>query len=81
MTVGFDNPRGFAAVIQSGDTVYVVRADGYPDMTVVGSLLRTFGSAIPSLAMPGAAPASVPAAPPAHKAMPKKGAHAKARRA
>jgi len=76
VTVGFDQPRGFAAVVQSPGTVFVMRADGYPDMTVVGGLLRTFGSAIP-MPMPGAS-APVPAAPPAHKAVPKKATHKKA---
>ena len=78
VTVGFDQPRGFAAVVASADTVYVVRADGYPDMAVVGSLLRTFGAAVPALSLPGAASAAP--APPAHKPTPK-AAHAKARRA
>ena len=81
VTVGFDQPRGFAAVVQSGDTVYVVRADGYPDMAVVGSLLRTFGASVPALNMPSTEPVPVSPAPPAHKATPKKATHAKARRA
>ena len=80
VTVGFDQPVGFAAVVSSGDTVYVVRADGYPDMAVVGSLLRTFGAAVPALNMPGAAPASVTTAPRVHKATPK-ATHVKARKA
>jgi len=54
--------------------VYVVRADGYPDMTVLGGLLRTFGAAAPTPNMP--APAS-----PARKAPARKAAHPKARRA
>lgn len=74
MTVGFDQPRGFAAVFQSSGMVYVVRADGYPDMTVLGGLLRTFGAAAPTPNMP--APAS-----PARKATVRKAAHPKARRA
>lgn len=77
VTVGFDQPRGFAAVVQSSGTVFVMRADGYPDMTVFGNLLRTFGGAIP---MPPTGAAPVPPAPPAHKAAPK-ALHAKARRA
>ncbi len=77
VTVGFDQPRGFAAAIHSGDTVYVVRADGYPDMAVVGSLLRTFGAAVPSLSMPTPAPAPVH---PARKPAPKP-ARARARKA
>ena len=80
VTVGFEQPRGFAAVIQSGGTVTVVRADGYPDMTVVGSLLRTFGSAIPTLSAPHTTPPPAPPAPPTHKAIPK-ATRAKARRA
>ena len=79
VTVGFDQPRGFAAVVQSSGTVYVVRADGYPDMTVVGGLLRTFGSAIPTAGLMGTPPAPTPAAPPAHKA-PQKAGHTRARR-
>jgi len=71
VTVGFDQPRGFAAVFQSSGMVYVVRADGYPDMTVLGGLLRTFGVNTPATATP---------APAAHKLVPK-AAHAKARRA
>ena len=80
VTVGFDQPRGFAAVVQSGSMVYVVRADGYPDMAVVGNLLRTFGSAIPTPNLPTAVPAPVPHTSPAHKAVPK-AIRAKARRA
>lgn len=80
VTVGFDQPRGFAAVVQSSGTVTVVRADGYPDMTVVGNLLRTFGAAIPTPNMPAAAPAPVVPKPPAHRPTPK-APHAKARRA
>lgn len=79
VTVGFDQPRGFAAVVQSSGTVFVMRADGYPDMTVIGSLLRTFGSAIPK-PLTGVTPAPTSPAPPAHKATPKT-PHAKARRA
>ena len=81
VTVGFDQPRGFAAVVQSSGTVFVVRADGYPDMTVIGNLLRTFGSAIPTSGLLGVTPTPVPAAPPAHKATPKKAVRARARRA
>lgn len=69
MTVGFDQPRGFAAVFQSGGMVYVVRADGYPDMAVLGGLLRTFGANVPM---------TTPPAP--RKAAPK-ATRAKARRA
>ena len=73
VTVGFDQPRGFAAVFQSSGMVYVVRADGYPDMTVLGGLLRTFGAAAPTPNMPVPAPA-------ARKATVRKAAHPKARR-
>lgn len=72
VTVGFDQPRGFAAVFQSSGMVYVVRADGYPDMAVLGGLLRTFGAAVPTPSTPAPAPA-------AHKAAPK-AAHARTRR-
>ena len=78
VTVGFDAPRGFAAVVQSGGTVSVVRADGYPDMAVVGNLLRTFGAAVPALTLPSAPPAPPVSA--AHRPMPK-ATHAKARKA
>lgn len=80
VTVGFDQPRGFAAAVQSGGTVTVVRADGYPDMAVLGNLLRTFGAAVPSLILPAAPPVSATPAPPAHKPTPKP-ARAKARKA
>jgi hypothetical protein len=76
VTVGFDQPRGFAAVVQSSGTVFVIRADGYPDMTIIGNLLRTFGSAIP-MPLPGAASVPISAAPPTYKAVPKKASHAK----
>lgn len=77
--VGFDQPRGFAAAVQSSGSVFVVRADGYPDMTVVGSLLRMFGGIVPGLPM--TAPALTAPPPPAHHAphtVPK--AHPKMRR-
>ncbi len=80
VTVGFDQPRGFAAVVQSSGTVFVVRADGYPDMTVIGSLLRTFGGGVSVPGLSVATPASVPPAPPTRKAAPT-APHAKARRA
>ena len=48
VTVGFEQPRGFAAVIQSGGTV----------------TLRTFGSAIPTLSAPHITPSPAPPAPP-----------------
>ena len=78
VTVGFDQPRGFAAVVQSPGSVFVMRADGYPDMTVVGNLLRTFGGAMPMPNLPGATPAPAPPAPPAHRAVPRKTTHKKA---
>jgi len=77
VTVGFDQPRGFAAVVQSSGTVFVIRADGYPDMTIIGNLLRTFGSAIP-MPLPRAASVPISTAPPTYKAVPKKASHAKA---
>jgi len=72
VAVGFDQPRGFAAVFLSSGLVTVIRADGYPDMTVLGGLLRTFGA--------GAAAANMPASP-ARKATVRKAARPKARRA
>jgi len=81
VAVGFDQPRGFAlAAVQSLGSVIVVRADGYPDMTVLGGLLRTFGGLVPGLPTmtPPTVSAPTPAARPAPRSVPK--TPAKARR-
>ena len=42
---GFDPAPGFAAVVQMPGELIVVRSDGYPDMQVLGKLVRTFADA------------------------------------
>jgi hypothetical protein len=80
VAVGFDQPRGFAVTaVQPSGIVTVVRADGYPDMTVLGSLLRMFGGMAGGLpATPALPNPPAPAARPAPHTAPK--THAKARR-
>ena len=56
-----DKPA-FTAVYHSGANVFVVRADGYPDMKVVGSLLRTFLSGDSDTPNKDATPATPPPA-------------------
>ena len=54
LMVGFDppgglgQPGGFALVVQSPGVVYVVRADGYPDMQLVGRLLAQSAGGVPT---------------------------------
>jgi len=52
---GFDSPHGFAAVVRSSGTSYVLRADGYPDLQVLGALFH-LGTPAPASAA-GTAPA------------------------
>jgi hypothetical protein len=37
--IGFDNPRGFAAVMLMGKQAVVARADGYPALDQVGPMM------------------------------------------
>lgn len=57
---GFDSPHGFAAVVSSSGTSYVLRADGYPDLQVLGTIfhLNTPGAPAPA---PSIATAPTPA--------------------
>lgn len=44
LMVGFDKPKGFAAVLHAPGRGVVVRADGYPNMEVLGGLMKVFVS-------------------------------------
>ena len=39
---GFPGGQGFAAVLQDANNVFVMRADGYPNLKIVGSVARAF---------------------------------------
>ena len=63
---GFDPAPGFAAVVQMPGEAVVVRADGYPDMQVLGKLVRTFADAQShSMASPAVEASPAPAKHPA----------------
>jgi hypothetical protein len=50
LMLGFDNPRSFAAIIQLPTTVAVIRADGFPNLEAVGSLIQLTAEATPETA-------------------------------
>ncbi|MDX1932982.1 MAG: hypothetical protein SFU56_10285 [Capsulimonadales bacterium] len=60
LIVGFDQPQGIAVVIRQRDKVTVARTVGYPDMKVVGGVIRRFtGASVPvETAVPTTRPAS-----------------------
>jgi len=39
---GFPGGQGFAAILQDTNNVFVMRADGYPNLKIVGSVARAF---------------------------------------
>lgn len=44
---GFDAPQGFALVISAPSRVIVARADGYPDLEVIGRMIHFGGQSQP----------------------------------
>ena len=51
---GFTAPQGFALVVSAPSRVIVARADGYPDLEIIGRMLRFGGSAPSPVEMPAA---------------------------
>lgn len=48
---GFDPAHSFAAVVDTGGAIYALRADGYPDMAVIGKILHfNLGNGVPTTA-------------------------------
>lgn len=73
LIVGFNAPRGFAAVLQSSEKTFAVRADGYPDLEALAPILMamvrmgapmvktaTMAGAIPATSRASSAPAMTP---------------------
>jgi len=80
LAIGFDEPRGFAAVLIAGKEVVAGRADGYPDLEQIGPILMSVaGMATLQQAAPSApllpsiaiAPIPTPAPKPAPKPTPR----------